>query len=419
MEQVIFGGSYSLLPDTVTEYDSPVGGMGWAGTELWRYKLVSTDGKIKNLRVKLDGDPGIGKHYDFTLMVNGAPSALTLEIAGAATSGNDMVNEIDVTGGDTVSIQCDPDNTPTVRYATWTCVFEGDTANESLIMGGGTADLNNGAIEYGQVMSSTWYHFTEDGFRQVVPTSGTLKNFYVKLSADPGDAPDAYKFTLRKGGISQALTVTITADDTTGSDLVNTVDVVAGDILTLMVEPLNAPLVEPYACWGMTFVADIDGESIVIGGSTNDLESETIEYNLLTSYEAYSWNADETLRYQLGQVCTLKKLHILLSGSPGVGTKYDFTLRIAGANSNVIATVSGAATTGNSGALEDTVALDEYVDLQVAPDSEPTIRDAYWGFVCYIEPLAPGWTGKISGVTNPEEIAGVAVANIAEVKGIA
>lgn len=31
----------------------------------------------------------------------------------------------------------------------------------------------------------------------------------------------------------------------------------------------------------------------------------------------------------------------------------------------------------------------------------------------------PGWTGKISGVTNPAEVMGVAVANIAEVKGVA
>jgi len=34
-------------------------------------------------------------------------------------------------------------------------------------------------------------------------------------------------------------------------------------------------------------------------------------------------------------------------------------------------------------------------------------------------PLVVGWTGKISGVTNPAKIMGVAVANIAKVKGVA
>ena len=35
------------------------------------------------------------------------------------------------------------------------------------------------------------------------------------------------------------------------------------------------------------------------------------------------------------------------------------------------------------------------------------------------EGAEPGWTGKISGVTNPAKVMGVAVANIAKVKGIA
>lgn len=37
-----------------------------------------------------------------------------------------------------------------------------------------------------------------------------------------------------------------------------------------------------------------------------------------------------------------------------------------------------------------------------------------------LQPVAPvGWTGKISGVTDPVEIMGVAVANIVQVKGVA
>lgn len=34
-------------------------------------------------------------------------------------------------------------------------------------------------------------------------------------------------------------------------------------------------------------------------------------------------------------------------------------------------------------------------------------------------PAPPGWTGKISGVTNPAKVMGVEVANIAKVKGVA
>ncbi|GAG76264.1 unnamed protein product, partial [marine sediment metagenome] len=73
----------------------------------------------------------------------------------------------------------------------------------------------------------------------------------------------------------------------------------------------------------------------------------------------------------------------------------------------------------NSGALTDTIANDDYVDLESAPDSFPTGGDVFWGWVNYIAPPAAGWTGTISGVMDPSHIMGVDVANIAEVKGVA
>jgi len=386
MEQVIFGGYDNFLDTTATKYQRIIGGSIWRATEDC-YKLVSTNGVIKNLRFKLSGAPGAGKKYTFTLMLNGAPTALTLEIADAATTGNDMVHEIVVTGGDYVSLRCVPTGTPTAVMATWTSMFEGDTPNESLILGGTHDPFSSADIQYGQVMGAyTFYTSTEDNFRQVVPTAGTIKNFYVKLNIDPGTAPDAYRLTLRKNGISQVLTVTITADATTGNDLVNSFAVVPGDILTMMVEPLNGPSATPFAHWGMTFVADIDGESIVLGGSYYPLDDTATEYYWLTSRENFFWDPDETIRYQLGQVCTIKKLHILLDTSPGAGKKYDFTIRIGAADSNVVATISDVATTGSSGPLIDTVALDDYVDLQVVPTNTPNVADAFWGFVCYIGP---------------------------------
>lgn len=42
-----------------------------------------------------------------------------------------------------------------------------------------------------------------------------------------------------------------------------------------------------------------------------------------------------------------------------------------------------------------------------------------WSIYCTYAAAPPGWTGKISGVTNPAEVMGVAAANIAEVKGVA
>ena len=70
-------------------------------------------------------------------------------------------------------------------------------------------------------------------------------------------------------------------------------------------------------------------------------------------------------------------------------------------------------------------AIASYYETQTygAPESpwvvaaEGTTND--YSIFCNYTDLVAGWTGKISGVTNPAEIAGVAAANIAEVKGVA
>lgn len=387
MEQVLFGGYNLVLDDTTTKYNCLHGhSRYWLSFETGVNKIISTDGLIKNLRVKLSGSPGIGTKYTFTLMVNGYPSSLTFDIIGDDTVGYDMIHKVDVMGGDLVSIQCDPDGTPTEVSATWTSVFESDAVYESLIMGGGLEFTNNLYTQYGQVMSGTCiYSIAEYNFREVVPTSGTFKNFYLYSDLYPGDPEDGFKFTLRKDGENQTLTITIMAQNKTGSDLVNSFNVIAGDIVTMRIDPLGSP--QPLkAVWGMTFVADINGESIVMGGSAMNLSSSVTQYNYVIGDHALSWVGDEALRYQLGQACILKKLHILLNGFPGAGNKYDFTIRMAGVDSNVIATVSDTDTTGNSAELEDIVTIDQYVDLQVDPEGTPNVADAYWGFVSYIEP---------------------------------
>ncbi len=391
---MIFGGAgYGApAPQTDTRYNYLQGGYSWAAAEFQRLQLISTDGVIKNLRFRLSAAPGAGKKYTFTLMLNGNPTALTFDIADADTLGSNMVDEVVVTGGDRVAIRGVPDNTPAATYAYWTSVFEGDNPNESIIMGQANSYCHRTDTEYGQVMTSgtslSAIVGAENDRRQIIPTSGKIKNFHVYLDLDPGTPPDAYRFTVRLNGatVAQSPIVTITANDKTGSDLVHELAVVAGDYVTLMVEPLNTPSGFCVPSWGLTFEADIDGESIVIAGSYNRLPGTWTRYVYLTQTEGSGWEVTESRRYQLGQICTVKKLHILVSVPPGAGKKWDFAVRVAGA-SNVVATVADAATTGDSGALEDTVGLSDYMSLESDPDNTPdVISNGYWGFVGYIMP---------------------------------
>jgi len=92
LEQVLFGGYPNDLPTVSTEYNTLIGGYIWYVIELHHQKVISTKGRLKKLIVKLNGSPGAGKKYTFTLMLDGYPTTLTLEIADNATSGSDLVN---------------------------------------------------------------------------------------------------------------------------------------------------------------------------------------------------------------------------------------------------------------------------------------------------------------------------------------
>lgn len=383
MEQMLSSGDgLFLLDDTFTEYASIIGSHGWTTSNVWAEQIVSTSGKIKNLRVRLNDSPGAGTSYDFTLMVNGAPSALTLTISDAETSGADITHEVDVVAGDDISLRCDPTGTPTPRYAYWTSMFEGATAKESLILRGKYYSKHDGIIYASISGGRDGNTVAENDSRQVCPTSGKIKNLYVKLSADPGTAPDAYRFTLRVNGVSSALTCTITADDTTGNDTEHEVTVSAEDVLTLMIEPLNTPEeFGPITYHGMTFVADIDGESIILGGTEDDLHDTNTEYTMLPANKRQDWRTTENSQATLGQLCTLKKLYVLLSAAPGDGNSYDFTVRVAGGDGNLTVHIHDTDTTGNDLVNTDVIANDDLLALKCVPTGTPNVVDAYWGLV--------------------------------------
>ena len=389
MEQVLIGGVDDPVQTANIEYNSLNNGMSWRTTESISPQIISTGGTLKNLRIKLDGSPGSGKSYTFTLRVNGAGTTLTTTISNAETSGFDITHEVIVLAGDLVGIECSPAGTPTARRPRWTVVFESDNENESLILSNSANALNTTTTEY-DVVSGTFHILsaTEDDHRMICPTNGTIKNLYVLLDISPGTSPDAYRFTLRVNGVSSALTVTITANDTTGNDTVNTVSVVAGDALTMMVEPLNTPSATPLPTFGMTFVADLDGESIILGQSIDALNIVTTEYNYVVAKNIDSWNPTESDRYMLAQECTLGKLFIRLKNAPGTGNSFTFTIRRNGASpgSGLAVTISGNDTTGNEVANIITVADDDDLGIQSVPVSSPGGVNVYWGLVVNVVP---------------------------------
>lgn len=124
-ENAILGNCYDYMQTTVTEYNYL--SSGWrhppfTDVEADRQQITQA-ATLKKLIVFLPiAAPGAGKSWTFTVMVNGAPSALTCTIADAETSGGDLVHEVVVADGDKVSLRSVPSGTPVGTSARWALI---------------------------------------------------------------------------------------------------------------------------------------------------------------------------------------------------------------------------------------------------------------------------------------------------------
>lgn len=401
MLQLLIGGSVAneLLPSNATEYNVLDGGGHWYAAESNVWQVMPAAGTLTSLLVESSGAPNPGESYTFTVRVNGASpgGGLVATITDPATQAMDRVNSINVNAGDYVDIQCvGSAGAHAVRQGRWSCVFTGSTPGQSVVLGSTPQALNAGAARLAQLAGGYcfWNPIGNLNY-QVIPTNGTLRNLYVRLSAAPGVNPDGYRFRLYINGAIPGGTpdVTITAPATTGSDLVNSVAVNAGDVISLQSDPLNGPAATPTAHWGIRFDPTIDGECIYLGGTDNALNNAAIEYMIFHGERSGWGNAENSP--QGGQVppggtdCILRKFYVWLAAAPGAGTTWRFDIRRNGADTGITVSISDLATTGND--LVNTQILADYDDLQIQSEATvgaPANTHAHWGIVGYIAPAA-------------------------------
>ncbi len=392
MQQILQGGTDNDTHITTTEYNLfTSGGQPWNSTEANIFQVISAPGDLSNLRIKLENAPGTSNDSIFVVRLNGSDSGLTVTISGAvATSGFDIVNTVAVVAGDKISIEHTPVGGPTVGWAFWSMLFTSTNAKESqVILGSGAVATQNDSDSYISCSGGTLSNLgTQANRQQMVSAAGELDNLYVELVSDPGTAPDAYTITLQLNGIDTALKVTITANDTIGNDVTNKVSVVPGDLINYIVEPISTPLTQMSFGCGMTFLADVDGESLVLGGTSDAPSAAAAEYFWLGGSSADSWSAAEAQRYYVGQTFILRSMYVKVTTAPGVGNSYAIRSRIGGVNGNLLVTVSGTDTTGNDIANSDTIEDDNDVNVSCTPASTPDASTIKFGMVMFIGPVA-------------------------------
>lgn len=206
--------------------------------------LVTRGGLLKNLVAAVDAAPGAGETYTYTVRVNGAPTAITCQIAGAGLANSDLVNTARVVVGDRVTVQVVTSAAASVtlhnvaievahpskripyeriNFTSYATTVPANTTRYISSLGRAPLAGSMDAIEM------RWPNYYLNARK------GTLKNF-VALASVAAGAAQSFVYTMRVNGVNSALTVTVSgAAQVTGMDTTNVVQIDPGDRITLQV----------------------------------------------------------------------------------------------------------------------------------------------------------------------------------------
>lgn len=242
-----------------------VGSSNAAGvTEPAARNYLPVGGVIDRMYVRRHTAPTAGNSVTYTLQVDGVDTALSATISDANLTASDTAAAVSVSAGQYISINVTISGTPATAVGTVGLDWSPTTDGEALMLAGG-GTVSSVADNYGNAMGNGNATATEAAFYAVAPMALTLRKLRADVTTDPGSGKSR-AFTVRKGGVSQALTCTIADTNVTASDTSNTVSVSAGDLLNFLTVPTNTPTAP--GAFAMSMVA-YTGAAAPSGGGGN------------------------------------------------------------------------------------------------------------------------------------------------------
>ena len=320
----------------------------WTGTENFRSTVVGSAFTLSTFYIQVDVAPGAGKSYTFTVLKNGAATSLEAIISDSATSATDNVNSVVFAAGDTLSLRSTPSGTPTVpSQVAWNYLVTAPNLTAPLLTSSGSPSssaTSYSAITGGHAQTAGW-NTTESSVQIIAPTSGTISNFYARVSTAPSNTR-SWQFTIMKNGVASALDLTIANTNTTNSNTSGSVSVAAGDMLSIRAIPTGTPTSPIGTSFGLMFTPTTPGESFFGYGSATAPAATTYENVLGAGNNA--WVANEANRLMVLGPYTLKKIIVGLVTAPGAGTSRTIAIRKAGVTTALAVTIADANTTGTT-----------------------------------------------------------------------
>lgn len=230
--------------------------------------IVPTSGTFRLLNVAIGSTPGSGNSRVFVVRKNGVDTALTTTISNSEFAGDDAVNSFTVVAGDTIALKTTPISSPTATRCQFSLVFEADTDGLYIIPCSSSKVFSNKGTRYVPL----WVGDSEEpnsieADRQLLcyvgPNVVSLENMYIEISGTTG-FQNSVTFTHRQNGADTALTKLIAHPQTAGN-VVASVPLVDGDLLTTKIVPFSTPTARHFH---VSYTAKVNAPTVWIKGGT-------------------------------------------------------------------------------------------------------------------------------------------------------
>lgn len=249
-------------------YGSIVGGeasSGFSATRLNRTVPFPIPGKFTRLKAFFPTVLSAGS-YNVSLNINNADAGFTCVIDTTHQTCTDNVTNANITAGQLLAVQVTATSTPTSQAVPVqiSLLFTSTNNNESFICSSPVANPSNAAQNWNAFGSVVGWSATEINVSSMFPVAGTLDQFYVAFST--AIATGSYTASLYQNGANSTVTKTISSGSS-GSDLVDSINVAALDTVSLSSNPATTPTgssMSACARWRPT----VANQAVVFGGFT-------------------------------------------------------------------------------------------------------------------------------------------------------
>ena len=116
----------------------------------------------------------------------------------------------------------------------------------------------------------------------------------------------------------------------------------------------------------------------VIGGGTTTVNPPNNAVSYMGPFEMGNSNVEGTVSMAFPVSGTISHLQVFVQGSPGAGKSWTLTIRVAGTNSSVTCTITGAATRCSDLVNTAAITANQTLSVRISPTGGPGSKPLHW-----------------------------------------